>query len=451
MNWGERYREISPWVEVPAERARLNGDRRADVVIVGAGYTGLSAALSLRAKGADVVVLEQEFAGSGASGRNAGHLTPTIGKDLPTTLRLFGRTRAAALVRFADAAVEYTEALIAEHRLECHYRASGNVIAGVHPKHAAPLRRAAETARGLGAEVRFLGSGEMRARGLPPAFVCGVLEERGGSLHPGLYVAGLRAAALRSGVRLFENTRVLRLEDGAAVTARCESGVVTAPHAVIATNAYTEALGRRHGHVVPLRVSLFETEPLGAAAIEELGWPGREGIYTAHEVLENYRLTHHGTLTGGSKVVRYRYGSALPPGRDPGAFAAVEKAFRERFPTLRGTRIAHFWGGWLGFTLDLLPQFGVEGAHGNVHFGVGFNGHGIAQATLVGAMIAERILGGEPIHAAALTRRLRRWPPEPLRWAAATVVTGALSLIDARTDRQVRRWPGSDLHKLEES
>jgi glycine/D-amino acid oxidase-like deaminating enzyme len=432
--------EISPWFEAPADpQPALSETLSADVVIVGGGYTGLSAALTLRAAGADVVVLEEGLVGSGASGRNAGHLTPTIGKDLPTTLRLFGRERASALVRFADAAVDFTEQVIEKNQIDCHYNASGNVIAGVHPKHDRPLRKAADTARSLGAAVRFLGFEEMRERGLPPAFVCGILEERGGTLNPGRYVNGLRDAALRAGVRLFEDTRVLGLEDGAKVTARCQNGIITADHAVIATNAYTEKLGRRKRHVVPLRVSLFETEPLREADLEELGWRGREGIYTAHEALENYRLTAHGTLTGGSKVVRYRYGSKLPPARDSEAFATIDGVFRERFPTLRDVRVAHFWGGWIGFTLDLLPQLGVEGTHENVHFGIGFNGHGIAQATLVGTMIGERILGREHPEAAALGRRLRRWPPEPLRWLGANILNRGIALVDARTDRQIRR------------
>jgi glycine/D-amino acid oxidase-like deaminating enzyme len=432
--------EISPWYEDPSDpRPALDADATADVVIVGGGYTGLSAALTLRGAGADVAVLERATAGSGASGRNAGHLTPTIGKDLPTTLRLFGRDRASALVRFADSAVEYSEDVIARNRIDCDYHASGNIVAGVHPKHHRSLEKAAGTARSLGAAVRFLTSAELRDRGLPPAFLCGVLEERGGTLHPGRYVAGLRAAALRAGVRLFENTPVLALEDGEKVRARTERGTVTASHAVIATNAYTEGLGRRSRHVVPLRVSLFETEPLSESQLADLGWQGREGVYTAHEALENYRLTAHGTLSGGSKVVRYRYGSRLPPGRDPGAFATIERTFRERFPLLEGVPVASFWGGWIGFTLDLLPQLGVEGSHENVHFGIGFNGHGIAQATLVGAMLGERILGKEHPLAPALRRRLRRWPPEPIRWLGSQLITRTLALVDARTDGQIRR------------
>ena len=434
------FSQISPWICSPADlQPPLRGELRADVAIVGAGYTGLSTALALREAGVDVVVLEQDFAGAGASGRNAGHLTPTIGKDLPTLLRLFGRERAAALVRFADAAVTYTEELIAAHGIDCDYVASGNVLAGVHPKQEARLRRAAQVAVELGGDVCFLSADDMRARGVPPAFLFGVLERRGGALHPGRYVMGLRAAALHAGVRLCEGTAVRAIEDGAPLTVRCAAGSVRADRAVLATNAYTASLGRLRRRLAPLRVSLFESEPLDDAALAALGWSGREGIYTAHEVLESYRLTAQRTIVGGSKVVRYAWGSALPAAYDPEAFDVIAAAFRERFPSLASVRIAHFWGGWIGFTLDFLPLFGVTGARHNIHYGLAYAGHGVAQATLMGAMLAARLRGEEHPCAAALARRERDWPPEPLRWIAAKLLNGALSAYDRHTDRQLRR------------
>ncbi len=433
------YRPISPWVEAPVDvQPSIAGDLRTDVVVIGGGYTGLSAALSLRAAGIDVAVVERDFAGAGASGRNAGHLTPTIGKDLPTLLRLFGRARAEALVRFADDAVAYTERTIDELSIECDYIASGNVLAGVHPKHEPRLRKATETAVALGGHVRFLTSAQMRERALPPAFLCGVLEERGGTLHPGSYVMALRRRALESGVRLFEQSAVDTLEDGAPVRVRCPTGTVTADRALIATNAYTPALGWKPRALAPLRVSLFETAPLSASQLGMLGWRGREGVYTAHEILESYRLTVRGTIVGGSKVVRYAWGSRLPEGYDPAAFGIVERAFRERFPALATVPIDAFWGGWIGLTLDFLPIIGAGGTHGNLLYGFGYAGHGVAQATLMGAMLAERAQGRAHPSEAALARKERAWPPEPLRWLAAKLLNGTLAMLDARTDRQIR-------------
>ncbi len=439
MTGSVAFEEISPWVAIPGDlQPSLMGELRADVVVIGGGYTGLCTALSLREQGVEVVLLEQGFAGCGASGRNAGHLTPTIGKDVSTLLRVFGKDRAARLLRFADAAVDHTEETIRKYGIDCEYEPSGNILAGVHPKQEAKLENAAEAARALDAHVRFLAEGEMRERGLPSAFRFGVLEERGGTLHPGGYVMGLRQAALRAGVRLFENSALVELEDGPKVTSRTENGAVEADFAVLATNAYTKATGRKRRTVVPLRVSLFETEPLDDARLDALGWRGREGVYTAHEVLESYRLTARNTIVGGCKSVRYAWGSELPAGSDPGALAAIEGAFRERFPTLGDVPVSSYWGGWIGMTLDFLPVLGAEGAHHNVLYGLGYAGHGVAQATLMGTMLAERVQGREHEWEAALRRREFSWPPEPLRWLGAKLILGAFTALDRRTDRQIR-------------
>jgi glycine/D-amino acid oxidase-like deaminating enzyme len=435
-----RFEEISPWVKTPDDlQPPLRESIHADVVVIGGGYTGLSTALSLRAQGTDVVVLEQGFAGSGASGRNAGHLTPTIGKDIPTLLRIFGQERARNLVRFADAAVDYTEHIIRNHAIDCEYEPNGNILAGLHPKHDSRLRKAAETAQSLGAHVQFLSPEEMRERGLPRTFRCGVLEERGGILHPGKYVMGLRAAALKAGVRLFEQSALTRLSPGAKVVAATHGGTVTAGSAVLATNAYTKTTGWKPRLVAPLRVSLFETEPLTERQLAALDWHGREGIYTAHEALESYRLTARRTIVGGSKLVRYAWDSELPPAHDPGAFIAIHLAFRERFPSLRDVSMARYWGGWIGLTLDFLPAIGSEGPNRNVFYGVGYAGHGVAQATLMGAMLAERVQGREHEWEVALRRTERSWPPEPLRWMGAKLLNGAVRAMDYWTDIQIRR------------
>lgn len=432
------FLDISPWVVRPTDiRPRLPADITANFAVVGAGYTGLSAALALRKAGADVVLVEREFAGFGASGRNAGHLTPTIGKDLPT-LMMFGKRRAAQLVRFADAAVRGVEDLIQEHRIECDYVPAGNIMAAVHPKHEARLRNAAAVAAQIGAHVRFLSRDEMHARGIPPAFLSGALEECGGVFDPGKYVMALRQAVTQAGARLYEQTPVEEIIDGPQPCIRTAMGSIKADHVLLATNAYTPALGRLRHTVYPLYDTLFETEPLSPSQRASLGWPGREGIYTAHESLESYRLTARGTILGGSKGVRYPFGSALVEGSRPATLALLARAFRDRFPELGDVKIAHYWGGWIAMTLHFLPALGRTGTHRNISYAIGYNGHGVAAATAMGAIVADWMLGRQNEHLELLRRFVPPLPPEPLRWL---IITGAMSIIngiDARIDRQIR-------------
>ncbi|MGB5811778.1 MAG: FAD-binding oxidoreductase [Polyangiales bacterium] len=438
------FEEISIWLSEPENRQpSLAQDTQADVAIIGGGYTGLSTALALRKQGVDVVVLEQGFAGSGASGRNAGHLAPTIGKDLSTLLRVFGEERCSKLLRFADDAVDYTVALMKEHSIDCNYVPNGNIMAGVHPKHADSLRKAAELGNSLGGDVTFLSEGDMRERGLPAAFLCGAHERRGGVLQPGLLVLGLRRAALEVGVRLYEGTPVRRIEDGVHPRVHCDEGIVTADSVVVATNAYTKGIGYNTRAVAPLRVSLFETEPLTDELLETLGWRGREGVYTAHEALESYRLTANNTIVGGAKVVSYAFGSALSEAYDTRAFEAITRAFHERFPEFAHLGMHSYWGGWIGFTLDFLPTIGTSGRHDNVHHGYGFAGHGVPQACLMGDMLCERVMGRTHPAEAAIERRVWNWPPEPFRWLAYRLLDGAFALMDAKTDRQIRRLAAS--------
>jgi glycine/D-amino acid oxidase-like deaminating enzyme len=437
------FDEMGAWSRVPADlTAALAEDLRADVVVVGGGCTGLSTALQLRAAGADVIVLEEDFVGSGASGRNTGVVTGAIVQDLSLTRRLLGPELAAARAGFADAAVKCLEEVIELHGVQCDYTPSGTLTVTVHPAQEPELNKKREIAREYGSPVRFLSSEEMRERGLPSAFLTGVLEEQGGTLDPGKYMSGLRTAALRAGVRLFERTRVIELKEGPRINARAEAGRVSADYAVLGTNAYTSALGHLGRIVIPIAVSLFETDPLGPEPRERLGWHGREPVNTAHGVAETYLLTARDTLMGGVKVARYPWRSGLAAANDPSAFRVIERAFRERLPELREVGVARFWSGWTAFTTDFNPVIGAEGRHGNILYGLGYAGHGLSQGTLMGAVLAERILGREHRFEAAVRRRVRRWPPEPFRWLGVKLVIARLMAADRGIDRKVRRASG---------
>jgi len=433
---------ISGYLDAPPDRQPpLTGDARADVAIVGGGFTGLSTALTLKRFGVDAVVLEREFCGFGASGRNAGHLTPTIGKDLPTLLMMYGEERTAAIVRFADHCVHRTEEIIAQHGIGCDYAPSGNVMAVVHPKQEKRLRRAAEVATRVGANVRFLEPAETRARGLPPSVLSGALEGAGGTLNPGKLVLGLRRAALAAGVRIHEGTRVTQVTTRPTPVIRTAEGMLSAERVVMATNAWTREVGAPGGKVVPLYVTLFETAPLSDTQLAALGgWPGREGIYTAHEVLESYRLTAERTIVGGSKAPRYFWGArpADHGGPDPHNQATIVRGFRDRFPQLAELPIARFWGGWIAMTLNFLPSIGALGSDGRVWHALGYNGHGVAQATAVGDILADGITGKDNEWARVFPKPAPTLPPEPFLWLTTRGLLALFGGIDRVTDRQIR-------------
>jgi glycine/D-amino acid oxidase-like deaminating enzyme len=413
----------------------LVGDVDADVAILGGGFTGLSAALALRGAGHSVVVLEAEHVGFGASGRNAGHLTPVIGKDLPTLATLF-RRRGRALVELVELAVGHVERTIAEHAIACAYEPFGNVLSAVHPKQHATIEKAAKAAAALGLDGELLEPEAMRARDLPAAFTRGFLLRRGGILHPGRYVEGLRRLAEAAGARLYERSPVERIEEGLPAIVVTPSGRVRARAIVLGTNAYTPALGWLGGTIARFHVYLFATAPLGDADRAAIGWRGREGIYTAHEMLESYRLTDDQRIVGGAKTVRYGFdGRALAD--DPGTFAFIEAAFRARFPALGHVPVTHRWGGPIAFALDFLPAVGVTGTYRNVYYSVGYAGHGIAVASYAGTMIADLLLGRDGPGRALWAHRKVPMPPEPVRWLVANGIVAAFGAIDRRVDRLV--------------
>lgn len=434
-----RYLEPSGWLDQPVDpKPSLEADIQADVAVIGAGFTGLSTALALRARGADVVLLEKDFAGYGASGRTAGHLTPTVGKDLPSLLMLYGQKRAAALVHFADRAVEYTESLIDRLGIECDYVPGGNLLATVRASDERRLLKAAGVGQRVGAKVRFVDAAEMESRGLPPAFVCGILEELGGVLDPGRLVAGLRQAAIQAGARLHERSPVTRIVPGARPVVSTARGSVQADHVVLATNAYTPSLGWKKRSLLPLRVVIIETAPLGERVRESLGWQGGEGIYTAHETLEGYRLTARGTMLAHTKLVRYGFGGRLDLPGDDRAAGILERALRARLPELNDVPVERYWGGFIGYPLDFLPSFGWADKHKRIAFGIGYAGHGIAQAALMGEILAEHLEGRVHPEGKALQRWALPFPPEPLAWLVFRAVSGGLNFKDRVTDRRAR-------------
>lgn len=430
--------EYAPWANPPKSiEPALPGQITADVAIIGGGFTGLNCAINLRDAGVDVVLLESDFCGAGASGRNAGHLTPTAGKDFPTLVRMFGEDRAVQFADFAERAVHYTEGVLNEHKIDCDYVPNGNVISGVHPKQRRNLEKMCEQAARLGINTSFLDEADVRKRELPPFVKFGALEASGGLMNPGKYVRALRQVALDKGVRIYEGTRVTGYrKQSQKVVVTAERGTVSTDKLIVATNAYTPATLGKKKRIMPLRVTLFRTPVLTSEQREALKWTGQEGIYTAHEALENFRLTADGRISGGSKYVKYGFGSSLPDGNMPALFKQWEDVFAQRFGYVPDLKIEQFWGGWIGMTMDFLPV--LEATMGDqVIFGVGLNGHGIAQGTMMGKLLADTVLDQPNPDRDLLNRKLFPLPPEPLRWLGVKALSYGYDRADRKIDADI--------------
>ena len=233
----------------------------------------------------------------------------------------------------------------------------------------------------------------------------------------------------------------MQVDSGANPVLRTTQGTLRAERVVMASNAWTREIGPPGAKLVPLYVTLFETEPLDDAQLAAIGgWQRREGVYTAHEILESYRLTARRTIIGGSKAPRYHWGArpADHGGPDPSRQRSIARAFRDRFPALAQVPIARFWGGWIAMTLNFLPSIGALGKDGHLWHALGYNGHGVAQALAVGEILSDGITGRDNEWARVFSKLAPTLPPEPFLWLTTRGLLALFGAIDRVTDRQIR-------------
>lgn len=398
------------WAEQPAtSEPALSGESTCDVVVIGGGVGGMSAAMRLAETGADVVLVEAQTLGWGASSRNAGYITNSISAD-PELLGLLAKPeRLRGLYRFADQAMHFAENAIIRHKIDCDHEQNGTVMAAVSKGQLRRARRIAKIMAEAGSPATFVDGHEA---GLPHSFLGGVLEGMGGVVNPGKFVLGLRAATLAAGVRVYEHTPARDVRDtGKGVTVGTPGGTVRAGRALLTTSAYSGSFEIAPKNLAtPVWTSLVETEPVAPERLDEIGWTSRAPMVTLHMLLENYRVTARGTIVFGTR--RVQAGRNPLPDRtpDPRVAADLVRGFRARFPTLKDVQPKQAWGGWIGMSPNWLPVAGE--ASDNVLYSMACNGHGFAQAQYVGHLLADRI-GGAPAHEdlqAIWHDRKRFWP-----------------------------------------
>lgn len=359
---------------------------RADVCIIGAGYTGLSAALHLANRGYDVVLLEARKPGWGASGRNGGQLCSGQRKDQLWLRETVGKDVARQLWQLAEDAKKLAKSLIAEHGIQCDLKPG---IA--HPDHKAAY--AAGTAAYVEHlrqdydydAISYLGRDEMAQLVGSDSYHGGSLDMGAGHLHPLNYALGLADAARAAGVRIFQNSAVEGYREGSPNRVFCANGKVDADHLVIACNGYLGKLDKRlSGKIMPINNFIIATEPLDSAQLQSIN-PRDVAIADSRFVVNYYRLSADKRLLfGGGENYRQNFPADIA--------GFVRKPMLQVYPQLADTRIDYAWGGTLAVTLNRMPHFGRLG-NNSTYFAQGYSGQGVAMATLAGSLIADAIAG----------------------------------------------------------
>ncbi|WP_242680042.1 FAD-binding oxidoreductase [Nocardioides sp. IC4_145] len=417
-------------------RPPLPGARDADVVVVGAGYTGLWTAYSLAVADPSlrIVVLEAEQVGHGASGRNGGWCSALFPASLPALAAAAGRDAALAQHRAMRATVDEVARTAAAEGIDCHLAKGGTVV--VARNRAQWARARAEVAA-----ARTWGRGEDDLRLLDGREATGVLRARStvgatytpdcAAIHPARLVRGLAEACERHGVTIHEGTRVTAIEPGRARTA---VGDVRADVVVRATEGYTPLLPGQRRAVVPVYSLMIATEPLPAAVWDEIGLARRE-TFSDHRHLVIYgQRTADDRLAFGGRGAPYHLGSRVSPAfdRDERVFAGLHATLVDLFPVLAGTRVTHAWGGPLGIARDWCASVGLDRRTGLAWAG-GYVGDGVATTNLAGRTLRDLVLGHdtELVRLPWVGHRSPAWEPEPLRWLGINAGLRATRLADA--------------------
>jgi glycine/D-amino acid oxidase-like deaminating enzyme len=415
-----------PYVRAPP----LAANRVADILVIGGGFTGMSAAyhLSKRHPEKGIALVEALEIANGASGRNGGQMLNWVHGFEPRSPeeaeRIYAATREG---------IESIAAIAAEHRLPISMRLEGHLGLHTSARGADEAERALLKISGPRVPLRFLGRKEISEKIELEGVEGAVFDPGSGELDGLGYLRALRPVLEARGVAIFEETPVVRIREGSTLEVETTRGSIRAKAAVLATNAYTPHLGYFRSAIVPLHAHVLATEPRSKEDWARRGW--RSG---ANFIDDRARISY-GTMTasgraifgGGSNAAyEYRFGNGTSS-TGPGERGRQEMRARllAYLPRVQDVEMTHSWSGPVALTLSRLPAMGVRGAHRNLYFAVGYSGHGITLANLAGKVLTDLYSGsderwrGLPFY----QQKLRYVPPEPLRFLgyhAFTKLTG---------------------------
>ena len=367
----------------------------ADVAVIGAGFTGLSAARTLAKKGIKVVVLESETIGWGASSRNGGMVLTGLKLGVNQLISMYGRERTQRMYKASLGSIDCVEKIVREEEIACDFSRCGHLEVACKQKHFDDYARQAEVVRReFNHELKIIPRNELRSEIGSDIYYGGMVDETSVGLNPARYVAGLGAAAIRAGACVHEKTPVEKIERGSRQgspgwTIGTSRGTLWARDVFVGTSGYTgkvtPALQKK---IIPIGSYIITTEVLREGLARELS-PRSRMIYDSKNYIYYYRLTPDNRMLFGGRAAFF------PESGDTVRKSAeiLRRGMIEVYPQLRNTKVEFVWGGTLDFAFDIMPHAGqMDG----IYYAVGYAGHGVAMATLQGHLMGQRIAGQEP-------------------------------------------------------
>lgn len=449
-------RPVSFW-EAKAGHFEINphlvGDINADIAIIGAGFTGLSAAREIKKDnpGASVVVLEADYTGYGASGRNGGFNMTLFGLEPETTIWRWGKERAKAAQHYMTRAVNYVNDLIKVHGLDSDYQHTGMLRVAYSPPQLKRLEEGLNTLHrlGLGSNYQFRSGEDLHKDFASPRFLAGVYERNTGILNPFKHVRELKRLAEDAGAVVYEKTPVTLINDrGAAIVLSTPRGRVRSKKLVIAVNAWAhliKGLSKIRSRAIPVWTSQIVTAPVPDEKWTELGWHDREAIEDNRQLIHYFRRTVCGRITMGGGNVAHPEEIAMGRQETKKAWDDLEAHLKWLFPTLKDIPIDYRWGGPVSVNMDTVPEIGFIGDR-RIIYSLGCMGHGVSLAQLNGRTIADLVLEKKTDLAEfwIINRNVIPWPPGFLGRLTMLAVVALSRLGDSLDERKLDKSPARE-------
>jgi glycine/D-amino acid oxidase-like deaminating enzyme len=382
-------------VEMPKTDGSGGLPETADMAVIGAGFTGLSAARALSQRGAKVVVLEAETIGWGASSRNGGMVLTGMKLGVNQLISMYGRERTQRMYAASLGSIDCVEQIVREENIACDFSRCGHLEVACKQAHFDDYARQVEVIRReFNHELKIVPRSELRSEIGSDIYYGGMVDETSVGLNPARYVAGLGAAAIRAGACVFEKSHVEKIEresrqgaSGWRVTT--SRGSTWARDVFVGTSGYTgKATPGLQKKIVPIGSYIITTEVLPEALAGELS-PRNRMIYDSKNYIYYYRLTPDNRMLFGGRAAFF------PESRNSirKSGEILRRGMIDVYPQLRELKVEYVWGGTLDFAFDIMPHAGqMDG----IYYALGYAGHGVAMASYQGQLMARRIAGESP-------------------------------------------------------